>query len=92
MVNTARSTVGCHTRVRGSAGWDARSARRRLLGDRITVGPQTSHGKSKKVLTLGRHGVGFDSERGFSEFYAFVDPTGRKGWNSVTLTATCRVA
>ena len=56
-----------------------------------TINRRTSHGKSAKVLRLGRHGVAFDSERGFSEYYAFVDPTGKKGWNSVTLTVTCRV-
>ena len=56
-----------------------------------TINRRTSHGKSATVLRLGRHGVGFDSERGFSEYYAFVDATGKKGWNSVTLTVTCRV-
>ena len=55
-----------------------------------TINRKTSHGTSKKVLKLGRHGVGFDSERGYSEYYAFVDPTGKKGWNSVTLKVTCQ--
>ena len=54
-----------------------------------TINRRTSHGKSATVLRLGRHGVAFDSERGYSEYYAFVGATGKKGWNSVTLKVTC---
>ena len=50
----------------------------------------TSHGWSAKVLRIGKRGVAFDSDSGYSQFYAFVTATGRKGWNSVALTVRCR--
>jgi hypothetical protein len=55
-----------------------------------TINRRTSHGKSARILRIGRHDVGLDSESGYSRFYAFVNATGKKGWNSVTLTVTCR--
>jgi hypothetical protein len=55
-----------------------------------TINKKTSHGKSAKVLRIGRTGVGLSEEGGYSQYYAFVLATGKKGWNSVTLTATCR--
>jgi hypothetical protein len=55
-----------------------------------TIKRHTSHGTSATVLRIGRHGVTFNSESGYSQFYAFVDATGKKGWNSVKLTVTCR--
>lgn len=55
-----------------------------------TIKRTTSHGTSATVLRIGNHGVAFDSESGSSEFYAFVSATGKKGWNSVKLSVTCR--
>jgi hypothetical protein len=56
-----------------------------------TINRRTSHGISRStVLRLDRDGVTYDSESGYSVFYQFISPNGRKGWNSVTLTATCR--
>jgi hypothetical protein len=54
-----------------------------------TIKRHTSHGTSAKVLRIGRHGVTFNSESGYSQFYAFVTATDKKGWNSVKLTVTC---
>lgn len=42
------------------------------------------------VLRLGKHGVYYDSESGHEVFYQFISQNGRKGWNSVKLTVTCR--
>ena len=55
-----------------------------------TINRRTSHGTSAKVLRIGGHGVTFDADSGYSQFHAFVTATGKKGWNSVTLTVTCR--
>jgi hypothetical protein len=55
-----------------------------------TINRRTSHGRSATVLQIGKKGVAFDSDRGYSQFYAFVTATGKKGWNSVTLKVTCR--
>jgi hypothetical protein len=55
-----------------------------------TINRKTSHGTAKKVLSIGKHGVAFDAESGYSQFYAFVTASGKKGWNSVTLKVTCR--
>jgi hypothetical protein len=50
----------------------------------------TSHGTSATVLRIGKNGVAFDSDSGYSQYYAFVTATGKKGWNSVKLTVTCK--
>jgi hypothetical protein len=55
-----------------------------------TINRRTSHGRSAKILRIGRHDVGVDSDTGYSRFYAFVNATGKKGWNSVTLTVICQ--
>ena len=56
-----------------------------------TINHRTSHGTTRyDVLRLDRSGVTYDSDAGYSIFYQFISPNGRKGWNSVTLTATCR--
>ena len=55
-----------------------------------TINRRTSYGRSAKVLSIGKQGVAFDPDRGYSQFYAFVEASGRKGWNSVTLGVTCR--
>ena len=66
------------------------------LGDTAVSGSakivrKTSHGTARRdVLQLGKHGVAYDSESGYDIFYQFVAPNGRKGWNSVKLTVTCR--
>jgi hypothetical protein len=55
------------------------------------INRRTSHGTARgNVVQLGRRGVTYNSESGFDVFYVFVDPNGRKGWNSVTLTVACR--
>lgn len=55
-----------------------------------SVNRRTSHGRAARVLSIAKHGVAFNEETGYWMFYAFVDASGRKGWNSVTLTVTCR--
>ena len=56
-----------------------------------TINHRTSHGTTRyDVLRLDRSGVTYDSDAGYSIFYQFISPNGRRGWNSVTLTATCR--
>jgi hypothetical protein len=57
-----------------------------------TIVRKTSHGTSRTVLKIGRHGVHFDAESGNSQAFAFVTATGKKGWNSVKLTVTCRAS
>jgi hypothetical protein len=55
-----------------------------------TIKRSTSHGTtSKDVVRVGKHGVTLDPDTG-SQFYAFVTATGKKGWNSVTLSVTCQ--
>ena len=54
-----------------------------------TINRRTSHGTAATVLRLGKHGVAFDPDSGYSQFYAFVSATGKKGWNSVTLKVSC---
>ena len=66
------------------------------LGDTAVSGSakiirKTSHGTARRdVLRLGKHGVTYDSESGYQVYYQFVTQNGRKGWNSVKLTVTCR--
>ena len=55
-----------------------------------TINRRTSHGIARRVLRVGKHDVAFNEESGYWMFYAFLVPTGHKGWNSVTLTVTCR--
>jgi hypothetical protein len=55
-----------------------------------TVNRRTSHGISRRVLSVGKHDVAFNEESGYWMFYAFLIPSGHKGWNSVTLHVTCR--
>ena len=54
------------------------------------INRRTSHGTSATVLRIGAHGVGLDPDSGYSQFHAFVTATGKRGWNSVRLTVTCR--
>ena len=75
-------TIGCRTD-------------RYPFGDNIvkgtaTINRKTSFGTtSKEVLTLNVIGTGYDPDTGRLYWGAYVDATGRKGWNSVTLTVTC---
>jgi hypothetical protein len=55
-----------------------------------TINRRTSHGFARRVLRVGKHDVAFNEESGYWMFYAFLIPSGQKGWNSVTLTVTCR--
>jgi hypothetical protein len=41
-------------------------------------------------VLIGKRGVTFASDSGYSQFSAFVTATGRKGWNRVRLTVICR--
>jgi hypothetical protein len=55
-----------------------------------TILRRTSHGFARRVLRVGKHDVAFNEESGYWMFYAFLVPSGHKGWNSVRLTVTCR--
>jgi hypothetical protein len=64
------------------------------LHDSIVVGTakinrKTAHGTSRVVLTLDVIGAFWDTEDDRLKWGAFVNATGRKGWNSVTFTITC---
>jgi hypothetical protein len=65
-------------------------------GDSIVAGSakinrKTSYGTtSRDVLTLDVIGVFWDTEVDSLKWGTFIDATGRKGWNGVTLTVTCR--
>jgi hypothetical protein len=55
------------------------------------INRKTSHGKaSRDVLTLDVIGAFWDREVDLLKWGSFINATGRKGWNSVTLTVTCR--
>lgn len=63
-----------------------------LLGGNAVVNLKTSHGTSKSgTLNLDRIGAYWDSEVDRIKWGTFIRPTGKTGWNSVTITATCLV-
>ena len=76
--NGEADVVGCRkddTAVRGSA----------------RINHRTSRGATRyDVIRLDKSGVTYDSDAGRSVFYQFISPNGRRGWNSVTLSVTCR--
>jgi hypothetical protein len=68
------------------------SERDALLGGAATINRKTSHGTTEKdVVNLDRIGALWDSEVGRIKWGTWIRSTGRPGWNSVTLTATCLI-
>jgi hypothetical protein len=66
-------------------------ARESILTGSAKINRKTTYGTtSKDVLTLDVVGAYWDTENDSLNWGTFVNATGSKGWNSVTLTATCR--
>jgi hypothetical protein len=61
-----------------------------ILAGSAKINRKTSYGTSRVVLTLDVLGAFWDTEDDSLKWGTFVYATGRKGWNSVTLTVTCR--
>jgi hypothetical protein len=62
-----------------------------ILAGSAKIIRKTSHGiTSRNVLTLDVIGAFWDPEVDLLKWGAFINATGRKGWNSVRLTVTCR--
>ena len=60
------------------------------LAGSATVNRKTSHGTAPGVvITLNTIGWYWNSEVDLLQYGSFVGTTGRPGWNSVTITATC---
>ena len=64
-----------------------------MIGGTATINRKTSYGTTRSdVLTLDVIGTFYDPER--SDFAlgwgAFANPARKPGWNSVTITVTCR--
>lgn len=61
------------------------------LSGSATIVRKTSHGTTRTdVITLDVIGWFWNSEVDLLQYGAFVGATGKPGWNSVTITATCR--
>jgi hypothetical protein len=63
-----------------------------VISGAAKINRRTSYGTAKsEVLTLDV-GVFYDTDRSDISlgWGAFAYPTGKKGWNSVTVTVTCR--
>lgn len=61
------------------------------LSGSATVSRKTSHGTAKNtVITLDTIGWYWNTEVDLLQYGSFVGTTGKAGWNSVTITATCR--
>jgi hypothetical protein len=54
-----------------------------------TINRKTYGITSREVVTLNVIGTGYDPDTGRLYWGAYVNATGWKGWNSVTLTVTC---
>ena len=75
-------TIGCRT--------DRYPFGDNILRGSATINRKTAYGTtSREVLTLNVIGSGYDPDTGRLYWGAYVNPTGRKGWNNVTLTVTC---
>ena len=62
-----------------------------ILKGAARVNRTTSYGTtSSNVLTVDVIGAYWDTEDASLKWGAFINATGRGGWNSVTLTVTCR--
>lgn len=64
-----------------------------MIGGTAKINRRTSYGTTRSdVLTLDVIGAFFDTDR--SDYAlgwgAFAIPTKKSGWNSVTITVTCR--
>ena len=67
--------------------------RESVISGAAKINRKTSYGTAKSdVLTLDVIGVFYDTDRSDVSlgWGAFANPTGKKGWNSVTITVTCR--
>jgi hypothetical protein len=67
--------------------------RESVIGGTAKVNRKTSYGTTRSdVLTLDVIGVFYDTDRADISlgWGAFANPTGKAGWNSVTITVTCR--
>ncbi len=67
--------------------------RESVIGGAAKINRKTSYGTTKRdVLTLDVIGVFYDTDRSDISlgWGAFANPTGKPGWNSVTITVTCR--
>jgi hypothetical protein len=69
------------------------AGRESVLGGTAKINRKTSYGTAKSdVLTLDVIGTFYDTDR--SDYAlgwgAFANPTKKSGWNSVTITVTCR--
>lgn len=71
------------------------SPRDAMLGGASVINHKTSHGTTTKdVVNLDRFGAFWDPEAGQAGqigWGTWIRPTGRAGWNSVTITVTCLV-
>lgn len=75
-------TIGCRT--------DRYPFGDNILQGTATINRKTTYGTtSREVLTLNVIGTGYDPDTGRLYWGAYVNATGRKGWNTVTLTVTC---
>jgi hypothetical protein len=62
-----------------------------IVAGSAKINRKTSYGTtSRDVLTLDIVGAFWDTETDSLKWGTFINATGRKGWNSVTLTVTCR--
>ena len=67
--------------------------RESVLGGKTKVNRQTTYGTTRRdVLTLDVIGVFYDTDRSDISlgWGAYAIPTRKPGWNSVTITVTCR--
>lgn len=61
------------------------------LRGKATINHKTSHGTTRRdVISLDVIGFFWNTEVDHLQYGTFVETNGRKGWNSVTLTITCR--
>lgn len=67
--------------------------RESVIGGSAKINRKTPYGTTKSdVLTLDVIGTFYDTDRSDISlgWGAFADASGKKGWNSVTITVTCR--
>lgn len=65
-------------------------ARESIVGGSVKINRKTTHGMAlRDVITTDVIGAYFDTDRALLKWGAFVNPTGKRGWNTATLTITC---
>jgi hypothetical protein len=67
--------------------------RESVIGGTAKINRKTSYGTTRNdVLTLEVIGAFYDTDRSDVSlgWGAFANPTGKSGWNTVTITVTCR--